>query len=114
MTAIKIEVERLPSPSGAHGDGLHWFRIDLAGGQGRCFITTGEALHLRQLTTDWVERALANLALQKGLDWIQEAASGSSGLMLHHSDACDLWTQPSREARSDPITSTGRETKPWA
>src|SRR3954451_9072436 len=87
----EFEVERMSPPGGAHGDGLHWFRIAFAAGHGRCFITTGEAQHLRQLTSNWVERALANLAAQNGWDWLQTAASSGTGLMLHHSDACDDW-----------------------
>lgn len=93
----------MPPPSGAHGEGLHWFRIEFAGGHGRCFITTGEAQHLHQLTTDWVKRALANLAAQRGWSWLEAAAASSPGLMLHHSDASDA-----RAARGSPRFPTDR------
>jgi hypothetical protein len=85
----KFRVESISPPAGSRGDGLHWFRIDFSDRQGRCLITTGEAQHLRQLTTDWVERALGNLAEQRGREWVVETACSSPGLILHHSDAGD-------------------------
>ena len=62
----RVKVETMPLPGGAHGEGLHWFRIDFPEGEGRCFITTSEAQHLQQLTTDWVSQALGNLAAVRG------------------------------------------------
>lgn len=85
--AGQVKVETMPPPGGAHGEGLHWFRIDFPEGEGRCFITTSEAQHLQQLTTDWVGRALGNLAAVRGWEWLESRARSSPGLMLHRSDA---------------------------
>jgi hypothetical protein len=84
---VLVVVKRMAPPGGSHGDGLHWFRVTLPGGEGRCFITNGEAQHLHQLTSEWVERAIRNLASVRGWDWLETRARSSSGLMLHHSDA---------------------------
>ena len=83
-------------PGGAHGDGLHWFRVRLSGGDGRCFITNGEAQHLRQLTTDWVELAIRRLVSIQGPDWVEIRLRSSVGLMLHHSDAEEPATERNR------------------
>ena len=85
----ELKVESIPPPGGARGDGLHWFRIDFRDRQGRCLITSGEAQHLRQLTTDWVQRALINLAAKHSPEWLEATACGSPGLILHHTDAAD-------------------------
>jgi hypothetical protein len=86
----EIKVESISPPSGFRGDGLHWFRIEFPDRQGRCLLTTGEAQHLRQLTTGWVQRALLNLADRRGWDWLLETACSSPGLILHHDDAGDV------------------------
>jgi hypothetical protein len=83
----QIKVESISPPTGSRSDGLHWFRVDFPDCQGRCLITTGEAQHLRELTTDWVQRALVNLAEQRGCEWVRDTAGSSPGLILHHSDA---------------------------
>jgi hypothetical protein len=85
-----VIVKRMMPPGGSHGDGLHWFRVTLPGGEGRCFITNGEAQHLHQLTTDWVERAIRNLASVRGWYWLETRVRSSPGLMLHHSDAYEF------------------------
>ena len=84
---VELTIKSITPPAGSHGGSLHWFRIDFAKGQGRCLGTTGEAQHLRQLTTDWVERALRNPAEQHGWQWVIGTTSPSPGLMLHHSGA---------------------------
>lgn len=84
-----LKTEQIRAPGGTHGDRLLWFRIEFGDCRGRCFITTGEAQHLRQLTAEWVARAVANLTEVRGLDEVKLAACSSSGLMLHHSDARD-------------------------
>jgi hypothetical protein len=76
-------------PGGFRGGGLHWFKIEFSGRQGRCFITSGEAQHLRQLTPEWVQRAVRNRAEERGWEWLELTACSSPGLMLHHTDACD-------------------------
>ena len=80
----------MSSPQGSPADGLHWFDVHFADRQGRCLITTGEAQHLRQLTTEWVERALGNLIVTHGVDWVESRACGDPGLVLHHSDASEV------------------------
>ena len=77
-------------PGGSEGAGLHWFRIHFEDSKGRCFITTDEAQQLRQLTTNWVRRALENLGAQRGQRWVKSTANSKSGLMLHSSDAYDF------------------------
>ena len=84
---MRLTIERIAPPGGSHGEGLHWFRIIFPGSEGRCFITTDEAQHLRQLTTEWVERALHNLAAVRGWEWLESRAGSTPGLMLHRSDA---------------------------
>lgn len=84
-----LRIEPIAPPGDKRGDGLHWFGIDFPDRHGHCLITTGEAQHLRQLTTDWVERALINLMASRGRDWVEASACSDPGLILHHSDARD-------------------------
>jgi hypothetical protein len=85
----RIRVQAITSPDEVCAPGLHWFHVVLETRTGRCFITSGEAQHLRQLSTDWVKQALLNLAEKRGRGWLEEALDRSPGLMLHHSDAYD-------------------------
>lgn len=83
-----LTAERIPS-RGPSNDGLHRFRIRFGDCQGLCFITTGEAQHLHQLTPDWVARAVSNRAAAHGLETVKQFALTPPGLMLHHSDGID-------------------------
>lgn len=103
----RVSVERVSSPEELIGGGLHWFRIRLDHREGRCFITSGEALHLRQLSIDWVRRALLNLAEKHGHQWVEAAACSSPGLMLHHHDASEPAKRPRPPARPIPGTPGG-------
>lgn len=85
-----LRIESIPPLPGSRGDGLHWFRIEFPDREGRCLITRGDAQHLRQLTLEWVGRALGNLAARYGWDWLEETACSTSGLILNHCDAADL------------------------
>jgi hypothetical protein len=95
-----LSVHTMAPPGGSHGEGLHWIRIEFDNAEGRCFITSDEAQRLRQLKTDWVTRALENIARQRGWPWLRETAAGSSGLMLHCSDAGEFATGSSASRRS--------------
>lgn len=75
------------------GDGLYAFQVQLPSGQGRCYITAAQALHLQQLTTRWVARALTNLAIKHGRSWVEQAMRSVEGLQLHHDDAADILAQ---------------------
>jgi hypothetical protein len=97
----ELRVHTIAAPGGSHGERLHWFRIEFDNAEGRCFITTDEAQRLRQLTTDWVRRALENLAHQRGWPWLRETAAETPGLMLHCSDAGEL-PPPSSAFRRSP------------
>jgi hypothetical protein len=83
----RLEVERLGRTSS--GDSLHTFRVPLAAGEGRCFITAVEASQLRQLTTDWVARALDNLRAAHGMAWLERCLCSDAGLQLHAEGAAD-------------------------
>jgi hypothetical protein len=74
-------------PDRATDDGLYWFEVEFSDCQGWCFITTGEAQHLRELTNEWVVQALCNLGAARGWASVKTEACGDQGLMLHHSDA---------------------------
>jgi hypothetical protein len=106
----RVRVEPASGPDELTGGGLHWFRVEFDNREGRCFITTGEALHLRQLTSDWVRRALLNLAVKNGHRWVESAVCSSPGLMLHHHDA----SEPSerRPVRAERLDG-GRSEEPW-
>ena len=93
----QLDVEVIAPPGGSHGDGLHWFRVEIDEIQGRCYITTEEAQQLHQLTTRWVKHALEQLGRRRGWHWLKSTAASSSGLMLHCSDARD--SLPSHSAR---------------
>jgi hypothetical protein len=82
----RIRVEPLP-PSDSPGKGIHCFRVLFETRSGRCFITAGEAMRLRQLDAHWVKQALINLALHHGRVWLEDALLSDPGLILHHSDA---------------------------
>lgn len=84
---VWLEITPISDPPELPGGGLHWFRIEFADREGHCFITTGEAQRLKEMSSDWVERALRNLAAKHGREWIKEWACSSPGLVLHHSDA---------------------------
>lgn len=85
-----IEVEAVVHRQGDGGaDGLRWFRVSFAGVEGRCFITTGEALRLRELNSDWVRRAIENLGAVHGADWLRRMLTVGGGLQLHYVDASD-------------------------
>jgi len=82
--------DRLESiPEDLARPGLHWFRVVFDSGSGRCGITTAEAQRLRQLNTDWVRRALLNLASRYGRPWLEDALRSRPGLLLRHSDASE-------------------------
>jgi hypothetical protein len=66
---------------------MHWFKVTFSDGSGRCFISTDEAQHLRQLTTAWIERALHNIAQIRGWGWLKSRVCNGYGLALHHTDA---------------------------
>src|SRR5262249_38952841 len=87
-----------PLSANGSGDGLWLFRVAFKDCDGRCFITAGEALRLRQLDTRWVARALTNLATSRGLAWLRQAVSTGPGLQLHHVDAHDAWCRSQTEA----------------
>jgi hypothetical protein len=89
-----LEVKSIVPPDDYRGQGLHWFRVTFEDGAGHCFISSGEAQHLRQLSTEWVKRALHNLARIRGWEWLENRACRSPGLMLHHTDASEV--NPSR------------------
>jgi hypothetical protein len=97
----RVRVEPVSGPEEHTGDGLHWFRILFDNREGRCFITTGEALHLRQLTTEWVKRALLNLGVKNGHRWVEAALCSHEGLMLHHHDASE--PAESRRVRAESL-----------
>ncbi len=64
--------------------GLHWFQTFFASGSGRCFITAGEALRLKELSAEWVRRALLNLAATYGGSWVEHALASHPGLLFHY------------------------------
>jgi hypothetical protein len=99
-TLAELKVHTMAPPGGSHGEGLHWFRIEFDDAEGRCFITSDEAQRLRQLTTGWVTRTLEILVRQRGWPWLRKAAAGSSGLMLHCSDAGEFARASSASHRS--------------
>jgi hypothetical protein len=72
-----------------HGNGVYSFRVVFSDGEGRCFIATSEAARLRQLTPEWVARALSNLAASHGAAWLRRSMGGGLGLRLHDGDAGD-------------------------
>jgi hypothetical protein len=83
----ELEVESIARPGRYRGDGMHWFRVTFDDATGHCFISVREAQLLSQLTTAWIEEALRNLAAIRGREWLKSRVCGSSGLMLHHTDA---------------------------
>jgi hypothetical protein len=84
-----IEIDVRPIGEAPERDGIRWFRFRFRGNAGQCFITAGEALRLRELTVDWVRRALANRASARGLEWLESTTSRGPGLQLHYRDADD-------------------------
>jgi hypothetical protein len=62
------------------GNGVHSFRVVLPDGEGRCFITTSDALRLRQLTPEWVARAVSTLAASHGSAWLPRSLRNGLGL----------------------------------
>jgi hypothetical protein len=48
-----------------------------------------EASQLRQLTTDWVARALDNLRAAHGMAWLERCLCSDAGLQLHAEGAAD-------------------------
>lgn len=102
MNTAHLQVEAISAPVEAAGDRLHRFRVSFGERTGHCFITRGEALHLRQLTTEWVERALDNLAATHGEVWLERAVCTTPGLMLHHCDASEAWERS--RLRRDGLT----------
>jgi hypothetical protein len=82
-----LRVEGITPPGGSHGDGVQWFKVGFPSREGRCYIATEEAQHLRQLSAERVERALRNLAEVRGWDWLESRACSTRGLLLHRSDA---------------------------
>jgi hypothetical protein len=97
----RVQVESICTSEDLAAGGLHWFQVFFETGSGRCFITAGEALRLRELNTDWVKRALLNLAAQYGSSWLELALSSSPGLLLHYADAHETWE--SKPASVDPV-----------
>ena len=83
----RFEVERIGGISS--GDSLYAFRVPLAAGEGRCFITAADAGQLSQLTTEWVVRALDNLRTAHGMAWLERCLCSDAGLQLHAQDAAD-------------------------
>jgi hypothetical protein len=94
-TGRSLRVETIAAPGGYGGEGLHWFRVEFPDRQGRCVITTSDARHLRQLSTEWVHRAVVNLAGRRGWDWVVAQACSPPGLIPHHTDAADAVDQTS-------------------
>jgi hypothetical protein len=84
---VELIVESIAPPGGYRGQGMHWFKVTFGDGTGHCYITSREAQLLSQLTTAWIEQALRNLAAIRGWEWLKSRVCGSSGLMLHHTDA---------------------------
>ncbi len=80
-------MQSVAPPGGAREQSIHWFKVTFADASGHCFISSLEAQHLSQLTTTWIEQALRNLAEIRGWEWLRSRVCGSSGLMLHHTDA---------------------------
>jgi hypothetical protein len=103
-----FSVETIPPPGGYGGEGLHWFGIAFPDRRGRCLMTTRDAQHLRQLTTEWVRRALLNLADRRGWDWVVAQACSSPGLILRHTDAGDVID----EERPEPAALTESVSRP--
>jgi hypothetical protein len=87
VTSEQVKVESVPPRGDYRGQTIHWFRVTFSDASGHCFISTLEAQHLSQLTTTWIEQALRNLAEIRGWDWLKNRVCGSTGLMLHHTDA---------------------------
>jgi hypothetical protein len=83
----QLKVESIAPPGGYGSVGMHWFKVTFSDSAGQCYISSREAQRLSQLTTTWIERALRNLAAVRGWDWLKSRVCGSSGLMLHHTDA---------------------------
>jgi hypothetical protein len=88
-------------------DGLRWFRVSFAGVEGQCFITTGEALRLRELNSDWVRRAIENLGDVHGADWLRRMLTLRGGLQLHYVDASDTAYTPT------PLPTVSSRRRPW-
>ena len=85
--AANSSVEMIAPPGGSHGDGLHWFRVEIDETQGRCFITDRGSTTTSPADHGWAKRALEELGRRRGWQWLKSAAASSSGLMLHCSDA---------------------------
>ena len=84
-----LDVERIAGAR-TSGDTLYAFRVRLAEGEGRCFITAADACQLSQLTIEWVARALENLRTAHGMAWLERCLGSDGGLQLHAGDAADL------------------------
>lgn len=63
------------------------FAVRLDEQDGTCFITRAEAIHLRQLSSDWVQHALQNLVLRDGPGRVCERLARAGGLQLRLGDA---------------------------
>jgi hypothetical protein len=105
----RVQVEAICSDEDLANAGLHWFQVFSETGSGRCFITAGEAERLRELNTDWVERALLNLAATYGTSWLEHALSSSPGLQLHYCDAHEPWKREMAAAESVLLDKSGTE-----
>jgi hypothetical protein len=90
----RIRVTEITGRHERGANGLYWFLVLFETRSGRCFITVGEAQHLRELDADWVKRALLNLAITRGRGCLEDALVSQSGLMLHHSDAYEPLAAP--------------------